>query len=140
MSFGENVGNQFGLEGAKILVWGAVGDKLKTLDKNRMLALIQEDPDYYLSVITNMEMDEVIKALLSLEGTDEEIPDSLEALIYKMNKLDTIFIEATKFLHESGDMLATGSFITGEFEQKKAILKTMGRVPNENIKGNDKTK
>lgn len=129
MSVEGNVGNQYGIDGAKILVWGAVGDKLKSLDKNRMLALIQDDPDYFLSVIANIEVDELIAKLISLgeDCTDEEFK-TIKAFIRRINKLDAVFMEATKFLHDSGDMLATGSFITGEFEQKRAILKTMGRV------------
>jgi PIN domain nuclease of toxin-antitoxin system len=133
MVFGE-VGNQFGVEGAKILVWGAVGDELKNLDKKRMLAIIQDDPDFYLSVISNMETDILIEKLLKLSEDTGEFMNGeilgkdIEKFIYDINKLDVIFSEATKFLHDSNDMLATGSFVTGEFEQKQAILKTMGRV------------
>ena len=134
MSFGETIGSQMGTDGAKILVWGAVGDLLKSLDKQRMLALVQHDPDFYLSVIANMETDTLIDKILQLSEDGEETDGDfkeIEKMVYKINKLDTIFAEATEFLHESGDMLATGSFITGEFEQKKAILKTMGRVTDD---------
>lgn len=129
MSFNETTGNQFGIEGAKILVWGAVGDKLKTLDKQRMLALIQDNPDYFLSVIANIEVDKIVRMLMKLadDCSDEEFK-VIKSMIKKVNQLDAVFFEATKFLHESGDMLATGSFITGEFEEKRAILKTMGKV------------
>ena len=128
-------GNAAGTEGAKILVWGAVGDKLKKIDPKRMLALIQEDPDFFLSVIGNMETDELIEKLIIWANTEEEWPKELDELIYQINKLDTIFLETTKFLHESQDILATGSFVTGEFEQKQAILKTMGKVEKDEIKG-----
>jgi hypothetical protein len=139
MTYGETVGNQFGIDGAKILVWGAVGDKLKVLDKNRMLALIQDDPDFYLAVIANMEADTLIEMLLKIQSDDEDLNvlKDIEEYVYKINKLDAVFSEATEFLHDSGDMLATGSFITGEFEQKYAILKTMGRVPDDVRKDNN---
>ena len=134
MSFGESTGNSVGTDGAKVLVWGAVGDELKKLDKKRMMALIQDDPDFFLSVITNRETDILLDKLDKLEESDNEgLPEDIKEYIREINKLDAIFSEATKFLHESNDMLATGSFITGEFEQKQAILKTMGVVErNEN--------
>ena len=121
-------GNAAGTEGAKILVWGAVGDKLKKIDPKRMLALIQQDPNYFLSVIGNIETDELIAKILEWANTKKEWPKEIDDLVYQINKLDSLFLETSKFLHESQDILATGSFVTGEFEQKKAILKTMGKV------------
>lgn len=121
-------GNAAGTEGAKILVWGAVGDKLKKIDPKRMLALIQQDPNYFLSVIGNIETDELIEKIIKWANTEDEWPKEIDELVYQINKLDSLFIETSKFLHESHDILATGSFVTGEFEQKKAILKTMGKV------------
>ena len=121
-------GNAPGTEGAKILVWGAVGDKLKKIDPKRMLALIQQDPDYFLSVIGNIETDELIEKIIKWANTEDEWPKEIDELVYQINKLDTLFLETTKFLHDSHDILATGSFVTGEFEQKRAIMKTLGMV------------
>ncbi len=120
-----------GIEGAKILVFGAVGDKLKKIDPKRMMALIQSDPDYFLCVIGNTQTDDIIDTIKEwIANTDDTtpLPKNIEDEIIKINNLDNIFTEATKFLHESNDILATGSFVTGEFEQKQAILKTMGKV------------
>lgn len=113
-----------GMDGAKILVFGAVGDKLKKIDPKRMMALIQQDPSFFLNVIANIEADEIIELIL---GADD-ITENIEKAIIQSNKLHTIFTEAADYLHEANDTLATGSFVAGEFEQKKAILKTMGKV------------
>jgi len=128
-SYGE-AAQSAGIEGAKILVFGAVGDKLKKLDPERMMSVIQSNPDYFLSVIGNMESIEMIDKILKWAHNKESvnIPKDIQEAIFKTTKHDSLFKETSDFLHESNDILATGSFVTGEFEQKQAILKTMGKV------------
>jgi len=136
MSF-EQAGGSAGIDGAKILVWGAIGDELKKLDSKRMMALLQQNPKFHLSVLANMDTEKLIQKLIELyvdEDTDAELTEEIEEMIYQINYLDNVFFEATEFLHNMGDMLSTGSFMTGEFEQKQAILKLMGQVPQDEKK------
>lgn len=127
MSF-EQAAGAGGIDAAKIFIWGAIGDELKNLDKKRMMALLQQSPEYHLAVLANIDVDVIIRKLIAIEGDNPELTEEIEELIYQLNYRDNIFAEATAFLHIMGDMLSTGSFITGEFEQKQAILKLMGQV------------
>ena len=111
---------------ANIFIWGNVGEKLKGLDAERLMAIAQSDPNYYLSVIANDELDDMIRVLVE-KG---ELTDDIEKAIRHTNKMDNIFREIAEFLHESEDMLSTGSFIVGEVEEKTALLRL--------IKGTDK--
>lgn len=134
-SWGESA-NQ-GVEGARLLVFGAIGDKLKSLDSKRVLAIIQQNPDYYLCSIGNIEtelmIDELVKWAQEIpDDADpsvlENLPKSLGTQIRKVIEHDALFAEIAEFLHTSGDILAAGSFVTGEFQQKQGVLKTMGKV------------
>lgn len=131
MSSFADMGQSGGTEGAKILVFGAVGDKLKKLDPDRMMAVIQSDPDYFLAILGNMESIKAIDAIIEWANSDntDDLPDTIKKEIFKTTKHDSLFKEIAQYLNDSNDILATGSFVTGEFEQKQAILKTMGSVP-----------
>jgi hypothetical protein len=108
------------IEASKILVWGHIGQELKDLDPERVLAIAQQDPKYFLSLIANGEIETFIDSVIE-SGLTEEI----ERFITDCNKKQAIFIEVAEFLHSSEDMLSTGSFLTGQIESEKAILRLM---------------
>lgn len=98
-------------------VWGHVGKKLQKLDPERMLCLTQQDPDYSLSVLTNIEIDDLIKELFS---DDKDIPNlnvNIQKKILNLNKVDNTFREIARFLRYKQDMLSIGSTITGQIER-----------------------
>lgn len=134
-SWGES-SNQ-GVEGARLLVFGAIGDKLKSLDSKRIMAIIQDNPDYYLCSIGNIETEQMIQDLLKWAREEpkdtesvefEDLPTPLKSQIRKVIEHDDLFAEIANLLNKSGDILAAGSFVTGEFQQKQGVLKTMGKV------------
>lgn len=106
------------IEAGKILVWGHIGQELKDLDPQRVLAIAQDDPKYFLSLIANDEIDDIIKIVW-----DEGLTPEAETLILESNKLQAIFEEVASFLHGAEDMLSTGSFLTGELKSEQALLR-----------------
>jgi hypothetical protein len=108
------------IEASKILVWGHIGQDLKDLDPERVLAVAQKDPRYFLSLIANGEIAGFIDYVF-----EHGLTKDLEKFIEASNKKQAIFIEVAEFLQDSGDMLSTGSFLTGELESEKAILRLM---------------
>ncbi len=109
------------VEAGKIFVWGQAGEILKKLCDKRMLAIAQENPNYFLSLIANSEIKTIIKAIMD----DSEIVfnDDIKKDIIRLNEVDSTFRETVKFLHGAEDMLSTGSFLTGEMEEKSAFMR-----------------
>ena len=104
-------------------VWGHVGKKLQKLDPERMLSLTQQNPDYKLSVLTNIEIDELIKELFP---DDKDIPNlnkNIKDKILKLNNVDNTFREIARFLRYKQDMLSIGSTITGQIERTNLPLR-----------------
>lgn len=98
-------------------VWGHVGKKLQKLDPERMLCLTQQNPDLKLSVLTNIELDELIKEIFS---NDKDIPNfnlEIKKKILKINNVDNTFRETSRFLRYKQDMLSIGSAITGQIDR-----------------------
>lgn len=98
-------------------VWGHVGKKLQKLDSERMLCLTQQNPDLKLSVLTNIEIGELIKELFS---DDRNIPNfnlDIKKKILNLNNVDNTFRETAKFLRYKQDMLSIGSAITGQIDR-----------------------
>lgn len=107
------------IDAGKIFVWGHIGKDIKALDAHRMLAIAQQNPDYHLAIQAN---DEISAALAKLDK--DNIDAAIEA-IHKTDKLDNMFREMAAFLHESDDMLSTGSFMTGELAKRKGMMEIM---------------
>lgn len=110
------------IEASKILVWGHLGEELKKLDPERVLAIAQQDPKYFLSLIANEEIEGFIEALIE---KGEGLTPELEEFITACNKNQAIFIEVAKFLHATEDMLSTGSFLTGQIAGDSAIMRLL---------------
>lgn len=108
------------IERGKIFVWGQFGQELKEKDPERLWAIAQQNPEYFLAVISNAEIETIIKDILD---SGELTKETME-LIMTSNKLDDIFRQISIFMKESPDMLSIGSFLTGETEEKKAFLVT----------------
>lgn len=108
------------VEAGKIFVWGQAGQILKDLDEKRMLAIAQHNPNYYLSLMANSEIKDIIKAIMD---KDFDLPDNIKKDIINLNEKDCIFREVAKFLREAEDMLSTGSFLTGEMDEKTALMR-----------------
>ena len=106
------------IEASKILVWGHIGQELKSLDPKRVLAIAQQDPRYYLSIIANKEIDTMIR-----EVYEKGLSPKIEEEIAESNRLEALFEEVADFLHNSEDMLSTGSFLTGELKGDQALLR-----------------
>lgn len=110
-------------EAGKIFIWGQVGKQLQTLDKKRMLAIIQDKPNIHLSRLAN---DEILTASDKLfEGDDITVEQLAQyrKTINKTNDLDNTFRQTAHLLKDSQDMLSIGSAMTGEIENKKGYLK-----------------
>lgn len=104
----------------KIFVWGNFGKEIKKLDEKRLLAICQNNPDYFLSLIYCDELEKIFNKLLSeideLEK-DEMVSDEILNAIFENNKLHDLFNEINDFLTQSNDMISIGSFLTGEFDK-----------------------
>jgi len=108
-------------------VWGNVGKDLQKLDKERMLAIAQQNPEKHLAIRSNLELFDLLdmleKEVSKLDGS-LEIPENIFKKILEINKSDNVFREVAKFLRYKSDMLSIGSTITGQIEKKSAFLKT----------------
>jgi len=126
-------------EASLVLVWGQLGQKLQRRDALRLLAVAQKDPDYFLAVTANkehlaliqsMKVPEYIENPKYTEGGDEPQylknpdynPEGIKDAIRGVSANDNLFREVAEFLHDSDDMLSTGSFLTGELKNKHARL------------------
>ena len=92
------------------LVWSYVGEWFKRIDNERMIAIAQNNPNYFLSQFAQKEAFEIIEAL---ENNKWEFDDNILELISESNKKDNAFRETAKYLNQSDDKLSAGSFITG---------------------------
>ena len=104
-------------------VWGHVGKKLQKLDPERMLCLTQQNPDLKLSVLTNIEIDELIKELFSDKRDIPNFNLEIKKKILKLNNVDNTFRETSRFLRYKQDMLSIGSAITGQIERTNLPLR-----------------
>lgn len=107
---------------AKVFIWGEIGELLKEKDRDRLLAVIQSRPEYYLGQKASRDIDEIIIDLLA----SGDITPELEARIIEINELDSIFRETAKLLRESDDMLSIGSMALGELDKSEAIMRLFG--------------
>lgn len=126
-----------------ILVWGQTGQKLTARDSERILAIAQKDPDYFLAIKANKEHMAIVDMLKEpeyIENPDYDEKDiskkyiknpefnfnSVKVSIVKVSENDNLFREVADFLHDADDMLSTGSFLTGELKNKHAKLLLTG--------------
>lgn len=109
-------------ENALILVWSNVGQKLKKIDDNRLLAIAQKNADYHLTTISLKEILPFIKDLD--EKFNVENPPSLDDLkkLLDINEKDNLFREISKFFNESHDNLSIGSALTEPFDKSKRMM------------------
>jgi hypothetical protein len=103
-------------------VWGYIGKQLQQLDKRRMLAIAQNNPNYHLNILANIDIDVIINDLFFTD-TDIILSDNLKKRIIELNRIDNTFIEIAKFLKHSQDMLSTGSTITGQIDKNVLPLR-----------------
>lgn len=105
-------------------VWGHVGKKLQKLDSERMLCLTQQNPDLKLSVLTNIELDDLIKEIFVDNKDIAILNKEIKKKILHINNVDNTFRETSKFLRHKEDMLSIGSAITGQIERTNLPLRT----------------
>lgn len=115
------------IDGAKIFLYGQIGESLKNRDSERLLAIIQSKPEYYLGQIANKEIEAVILQIIEDEGLTPETEDLIEAI----NQNDAIFREVSRLLRESQDMLSLGSASVGELDKSEAIWDLLKGEANE---------
>ena len=101
------------IDEAKIFIWGQLGERLKGKDAERLLAIAQENPDYFLSVLANEDLADIVAKYHEL---GKEMTPELLKLVKDMNRNDATFREIAEFMNQSGDMLSTGSAALGEIE------------------------
>lgn len=119
-------------EAALVLVWGQMGKKLQNLDAERMLAVAQDNPNYFLAVTANNEHLAIIRAMKDPKYQDSpKFREKVKAAIRDVSAHDNLFREVTEFLHDSEDMLSTGSFLTGELKNRHASLLLSGVDDND---------
>lgn len=109
------------VEKATIFIFGQLGEKLRELDDERLLAILQAKPDYFLGQKASQEIDELLDKLLADELTDEELDRALDLAII-INERDSIYREVARFMHDSDDMLSVGSMTLGELASSDAVL------------------
>lgn len=107
------------MEGAKVFIWGQVGDQLKKLDPDRILAIAQHDPARHLHIQANKDIGRVMAEIMDTGTVTNKHKEALARADY----LDMLFQEVADFLHKNLDPLSTGSFLVGETESKEAFLK-----------------
>lgn len=115
------------IERSKIFIWGQVGKQLKDMDDERMLAIAQDDPDYFMSILANRDISEIIIQIIKEKGLSKES----KKLILAVNKFDSVFREISQFMQHTEDMLSIGSFMTGELDKKKAMWILSGGDSND---------
>ena len=104
-------------------VWGNVGEGLKKLDEIRMLCLAQQNPNHSLSVITNIEIEKLIKEIFESPNEIGFFTTEIKNKIVELNKKDVTFREISKFFKQSQDMLSIGSTITGNIQSQKLPMR-----------------
>lgn len=105
------------IDASKIFIYGQIGDSLQKRDKERLLGVLQHNPDYFLSLLANQD----ISGLLDLfREADYKITPELKKLIYQINSNDAIFREIARFMQDSGDMLSSGSMVLGEVDKTES--------------------
>lgn len=110
------------VELSNVFVWANVGKKLEELDKKRLLCLAHQNPNHNLSIITNIEVDKIIKELFE----NKEFPDfnnDIQKQILDLNNADNTFREVAKFMRYKQDMLSIGSTITGQIQNQRLPMR-----------------
>jgi len=92
------------------LVWSYVGEWFKRLDNERMIAIAQNNPNYFMSQIAQKEAFNIIDLL---KENNYQFNNKILKLISESNLKDNAFRETAKYLNQSDDKLSAGSFITG---------------------------
>lgn len=115
------------IEKSKIFIWGDIGQDIKDLDKLRMMAIAHDNPSFHLSCIANRELFDILDKM----DKEQEITPDIMKDIKRTNELDNSFREIAEFLHESDDMLSTGSFIVGQKGLKSGIMDITGVDEND---------
>jgi hypothetical protein len=111
-------------------VWGNVGEGLKKLDEIRMLCLAEQNPNHSLSVITNIEIEKLIKEIFESPNEIGFFTNEIKNKIVELNKKDVTFREIAKFFKQTNDMLSIGSTITGNIQSQKLPMRY--EYPEEN--------
>lgn len=100
---------------SKIFVYGQVSELLNQKDKKRVIAILQNDPNYYLSLLNNIEMTDLYT---KFKSNPKKLIDELN----KISNNDNMFREISAFMHDTNDMLSIGSFVMGEKKGKEAKI------------------
>jgi len=98
-------------------VWSKIGKDLQRLDKDRMLAIAHQKPDYMLSVMANIDGLKIIEKIFESGKSFPELTKEIEKMIFELNHKDNMFREIADMLRHSRDMLSMGSTITGEIKR-----------------------
>ena len=110
------------VELSNVFVWANVGKKLEELDKQRLLCLAHQNPNHSLSVITNMEMDKLIKDIFE-DKVFPNFSDEIQKRIINLNNADNTFREVAKFMKYKSDMLSIGSTITSQIQNQRLPMR-----------------
>jgi len=119
--------NQDGL----IFVWGNFGKKLEKKDKKRLLAIAQNNPDFFLNTLYDMEVLDIIDDIneTGLLENEKTLLDIIE-----LNDNHNLFKEINEFFTVNPDNLSTGSLLTGNLDKTGRFAQIL-KQKNENIEG-----
>lgn len=122
-------------ETAKKLVWAEVGKLFKDKDSERILAIALENPKYFLYTQYNKEVDTITKAMFK----DLKNVETYLTKIEDLNQIHDLFMEVSKYLKETKDMLSTGSFLTTKTKKQNRLISSgiVDEEPKEENENNE---
>lgn len=116
-------------ERAKVFIYGQIGEVLNELDQDRILAIIQDNPNNHLFQISLDEILDLLDQIEKLKPLLEAVPEKdrgkvhigglnefLEAFKGHCKKA-RLFRELAKFTRDDMDELSQGSLLLGETEE-----------------------
>ncbi len=104
---------------SKIFVWGQIGEMLKEMDPERVLAILQSNPNTSLYNLFRERLRPLLKKLHDNEGNaaiQEPLLEELKAQVDGANN----FREISKYMHDKLDDLSIGSSVLGETQNPEA--------------------
>lgn len=107
------------IDQAKITVFGMLGEDLKEMDNERLIAIVNENPDLLLFMIANVEIEDIFNFIESnkdrlTEKNRENLIKEVKKRIMEANKKHIIFKQVANFLNqENRDYLAIGGLTVG---------------------------
>lgn len=115
-------------ERAKVFIYGQLGEVLADIDKDRLLSIMQENPNNHLFKISLNEIMDFLEDLDKLKGIIKAVDKSdIKAHIVGLNDFLTkikdhkhkanLFREMSRFMKDGMDELSRGSMLLGETEQ-----------------------